>query len=106
MGVAITRRAKGYEGRLHPEEALTREQAIQFYTINNAHLLFLEDQIGSLEEGKQADFIIIDRDLLSCPRGRDPSDPRAGHLSRRQARVSDERLTGQTTDLDRVRLRG
>ena len=37
-------RRKGYEGQLHPEEALTREQAIRFYTINNAHLLFLEDQ--------------------------------------------------------------
>ncbi|MGO9920007.1 MAG: amidohydrolase [Isosphaeraceae bacterium] len=67
MEVAITRRAKGYEGRLHPEEALTRAQAIQFYTKNNAHLLFLEDKIGSLEEGKQADFIVIDRDLLTCP---------------------------------------
>ena len=67
MWVAISRRAKGYEGRLHPEEALTREQAIRFYTINNAHLLFLEDRIGSLEEGKQADFVVIDRDLLTCP---------------------------------------
>ena len=67
MWVAISRRAKGYEGRLHPEEALTREQAIRFYTINNAHLLFLEDRIGSLEEGKQADFVVLDRDLLTCP---------------------------------------
>src|SRR5262249_19444770 len=67
MWVAITRRAKGYEGRLHPQEALTREQAIRFYTINNAHLLFLEDRIGSLEEGKQADFVVINRDLLTCP---------------------------------------
>jgi predicted amidohydrolase YtcJ len=67
MWVAVSRRAKGYEGRLHPEEALTREQAIRFYTINNAHLLFLEDRIGSLEEGKQADFVVINRDLLTCP---------------------------------------
>jgi predicted amidohydrolase YtcJ len=67
MWVAVSRRAKGYEGRLHAEEALTREQAIRFYTINNAHLLFLEDRIGSLEEGKQADFVVIDRDLLTCP---------------------------------------
>jgi predicted amidohydrolase YtcJ len=37
------------------------------YTINNARLLFLEDRIGSLEEGKQADFVVIDRDLLTCP---------------------------------------
>lgn len=67
MWVAISRRARGYEGQLHPEEALTRQQAIQFYTINNAHLLFLEDRIGSLEAGKQADFVVIDRDLLTCP---------------------------------------
>jgi predicted amidohydrolase YtcJ len=67
MWVAVTRRAKGYEGQLHPEEALTRPQAIRFYTINNAHLLFLEDRIGSIEEGKQADFVVIDRDLLTCP---------------------------------------
>jgi predicted amidohydrolase YtcJ len=67
MWVAITRRAKGYEGRLHPEEALSREQAIRFYTSNNAHFLFLEDRIGSLEEGKQADFVVVDRDLLTCP---------------------------------------
>ena len=69
MWVAITRRAKNFEGRLHPEEALTREQAIRFYTINNARLLFLEDRIGSLETGKQADFVVIDRDLLTCPEG-------------------------------------
>jgi predicted amidohydrolase YtcJ len=67
MWVAISRRAKGYEGRLHAEEALTREQAIRFYTINNARLLFLEDRVGSLEAGKQADFVVIDRDLLTCP---------------------------------------
>jgi len=66
MEVAVTRRAKGYLGRLHPEEALSRAQAIRFYTINNAHLLFLEDKIGSLEEGKAADLIVIDRDLLTC----------------------------------------
>jgi predicted amidohydrolase YtcJ len=66
MEVAITRRARGYDGQLHPEEALTRAQAITFYTINNARLLYLEDKIGSLEGGKQADFIVIDRDLLTC----------------------------------------
>jgi predicted amidohydrolase YtcJ len=67
MWIAVSRRAKGFEGRLHPEEALTREQAIRFYTINNARLLFLEDRIGSLEEGKLADLAIVDRDLLTCP---------------------------------------
>jgi predicted amidohydrolase YtcJ len=67
MWVAITRRAKGYQGRLHPEQALSREQAIRFYTINNARLMFREKEIGSLEAGKLADFIVLDRDLLTCP---------------------------------------
>jgi predicted amidohydrolase YtcJ len=64
---AITRKARFFEGRLHPEEALSREQAIRFYTINNARLMFLEDQVGSLEPGKLADIIVLDRDLLTCP---------------------------------------
>jgi predicted amidohydrolase YtcJ len=67
MWVTIARAGKWYEGPLHPEEALTREQAIQFYTRNNAHLLFWEKDLGSLEPGKRADFVIVDRDLLRCP---------------------------------------
>jgi predicted amidohydrolase YtcJ len=67
MATAITRRAKGYEGQLHPEEALSREQAIRFYTANNAYILFLDKEVGSLEAGKQADLIVVDRDLLTCP---------------------------------------
>jgi predicted amidohydrolase YtcJ len=67
MWVTITRRAKGFDRPLHPEEALTREQAIRFYTANNSYLMFLEDQVGTLERGKLADFVIVDRDLLDCP---------------------------------------
>ena len=66
MWITIARNARGYEGRLHPEEALTRQQAIRFYTANNAFVLFLEDQVGTLEPGKFADFIIVDRDILTC----------------------------------------
>jgi predicted amidohydrolase YtcJ len=67
MQTAVTRKARWYDGALHPEEALTREQAIRFYTSNNAFLLFREKQIGSLEPGKLADFIILDRDILTSP---------------------------------------
>jgi predicted amidohydrolase YtcJ len=67
MATAITRRAKWFEGQLHPEEALTRAEAIRFYTRNNAWLLFDEDNVGSLEPGKRADFIVLDRDILTCP---------------------------------------
>jgi predicted amidohydrolase YtcJ len=67
MATAITRKAKWYDGALHPEEALTREQAVRFYTINNAWLMFCDDRLGSLEPGKLADFIVLDTDLLTCP---------------------------------------
>jgi hypothetical protein len=67
MWVAITRQARWYEGALHPEEALTREQAIRFYTANNAYLMFTDHLVGSLEAGKLADFIVLDKDLLTCP---------------------------------------
>lgn len=67
MWTTITRQARWYEGKMHPEEALTREQAIRFYTMNNAYILFLDKEVGSLEVGKQADLIVLDRDLLTCP---------------------------------------
>ena len=67
MATAISRRAKQTAGPLHLEEALTREQAIRFYTINNARLLNCDDQLGSLEPGKLADLIVLDTDLLTCP---------------------------------------
>jgi predicted amidohydrolase YtcJ len=67
MWTTLSRRAKWYDGQLHPEEAITRRQAIEFYTRNNAYLLFWEQEIGSLEPGKRADFVVLDRDLLTCP---------------------------------------
>jgi predicted amidohydrolase YtcJ len=67
MATTISRRAKWHEGVLHPEEALTREQAIRFYTINNARIMFSDDKVGSLEPGKLADLVVLDRDLLACP---------------------------------------
>jgi predicted amidohydrolase YtcJ len=67
MWIAITRKAKHLDAPMHPEEALTREQAVRFYTINNAKILFLDETTGSLENGKAADMILLDRDVLTCP---------------------------------------
>jgi predicted amidohydrolase YtcJ len=67
MATAITRRAKFLEQPLHPEEALTREQAIRFYTIQSARVLGRDDDLGSLEAGKLADLIVLDTDLMTCP---------------------------------------
>jgi predicted amidohydrolase YtcJ len=67
MATTITRQAKWFDKPLHPAEALSRPQAIRFYTANNAHLLFREKEIGTLEPGKFADFIVLDNDILACP---------------------------------------
>ncbi len=67
MWIAMARTPRFFDGqRLFPEEALTRREALQMYTTNNAYLLFREEDIGSLEAGKFADFIIVDRDVLEC----------------------------------------
>lgn len=64
--IAVTRQTER-GSVLNPGERLTREQAIRLYTINNARLNSEEDRKGSLEPGKYADLIIIDRDILKCP---------------------------------------
>jgi predicted amidohydrolase YtcJ len=45
-----------------PSELLSFEQALQAYTRGAAYAGFAEDKIGSLEPGKWADFVIVDRD--------------------------------------------
>jgi predicted amidohydrolase YtcJ len=50
-----------------PSEAVTREQALKMYTINNAFASFEESLKGSIEPGKLADMAIITDDILTCP---------------------------------------
>lgn len=52
---------------LGEDQKVTREEAIRMYTINGAYLTFEQDIKGSLETGKLADMIILDRDILTCP---------------------------------------
>jgi predicted amidohydrolase YtcJ len=66
MWITLTRSPQSYEGTINSSEALSREQALRLYTSNNAYLLFMEDDVGSLEPGKYADMIVIDRDILTC----------------------------------------
>lgn len=66
MWITLTRSARFYDGAVNSAEALTREQALRLYTTNSAYLLFMEENVGSLEPGKYADMIVIDRDILTC----------------------------------------
>ena len=49
------------------EELLTREQALTALTINVAKQMFLENERGSIKAGKYADFLLVNKDVLSCP---------------------------------------
>jgi predicted amidohydrolase YtcJ len=50
-----------------PSEAVTREQALKIYTINNAFASFEEKIKGSIEPGKLADMAVLTDDILTCP---------------------------------------
>ncbi len=55
------------EGGWFPEERITIEEAIRYYTLNNAYATFEENIKGSIKEGKLADLVVLDRDILSVP---------------------------------------
>jgi predicted amidohydrolase YtcJ len=67
MWITLTRQPRWDSRPLHPEQRISRQQALRLYTINNAYLTFEENQKGSLEKGKLADFIVVDRNILTCP---------------------------------------
>ena len=54
------------------ENALTREQALRSITIWVAKGCFLESRKGSIEVGKDADFVILDRDLMTVEEDKIP----------------------------------
>jgi predicted amidohydrolase YtcJ len=63
---AVTR--KGPSGRVHgAEEAISRPLAIRMYTANTAYLSWEEKVKGTLEPGRLADMIVLDRDPLTVP---------------------------------------
>lgn len=51
---------------INPEQKITRQEALKTHTIWPAHLQFAEKERGSIEVGKLADMVVIDRDYLTC----------------------------------------
>jgi hypothetical protein len=63
---SVTRKTRD-AGVLGRNEAITREEAIRMYTMGGAYQVFREHELGSLEVGKLADLIVLDRDILRGP---------------------------------------
>ncbi len=62
----VTRKRADNGMSFFPEQAMSRNEALKSYTIWNAYAAFEEDLKGSIEVGKLADFVILNKDLLSC----------------------------------------
>jgi hypothetical protein len=52
---------------IHPEQKISRAEALKTHTIWPAYVQFAEAERGSIEPGKLADLSVIDRDYLTCP---------------------------------------
>lgn len=55
------------EGGFNPENALTREEALKGMTLWAAKAAFEENEKGSLEPGKYADFVVMEKDIMEIP---------------------------------------
>ncbi len=68
MEIALTGQLQSEHSKIWwPEELITREQALTALTINVARQMFIEDERGSIREGKYADFLLVNKDVLTCP---------------------------------------
>ncbi len=66
---AVTRKERlGEEGEgWFPDQKLTMEEAIKYYTLGSAYAQFMEDRKGMIKKGYLADIVITDKDLLVIP---------------------------------------
>jgi hypothetical protein len=58
------------KGGWHPEQSVSREEALRMFTIDGAYAAFRENELGSLKVGKLADLTVLPKNLLTC----DPHD--------------------------------
>jgi predicted amidohydrolase YtcJ len=75
LEMAVTRRdyaggADLYQRPPMPAECLSLEQALSAYTLNGARQLGIGAEVGSIESGKKADFVVVSGDLFSVPASR------------------------------------
>jgi len=55
------------EGGFEPRQKVSRQEALRAYTLNAAYAAFEERIKGSITPGKLADFVVLDRDIMTIP---------------------------------------
>ena len=55
------------DGGWYPDQVMTRDEALKSMTIWPAYAAFQEKELGSLTAGKYADFVVLDRDIMTVP---------------------------------------
>jgi len=63
---SVTRRRENPSMEFIPEQRMTRKEALYSYTMAPAFAAFEEDVKGSIEIGKYADFVVLDKNILTC----------------------------------------
>lgn len=64
---AVTRKDFSLNDTWNEQEKITLAQALQAYTKGSAYSVFREDELGTLESGKLADLIVLDRNIFETP---------------------------------------
>jgi predicted amidohydrolase YtcJ len=65
LGFAVTGKMVG--GTVVNTQTISREDALIAHTRSNAYFVFQEDNLGSIQPGKLADLVVLDRDYLTIP---------------------------------------
>ncbi len=85
---AVTRQRPGFpkDNIMVERQRMSLEDALKAYTINGAYQLRLEDQIGSIEVGKKADLVFLEKDLFKV-------DPYSIHSTKVKQTMMDGKVT-------------
>lgn len=81
---AMTRKGNGFPDGFNTEYSIDLVNCLNAYTINNAYASFEEKEKGSIETGKHADFIILDRDIFN-----------SAHIEIKETKVLETYLNGK-----------
>ena len=94
---AVTRKSlKGESGEgWHPEQVVSREDALKMFTIWPAYAAFEENDKGSIEVGKLADFTVLSQDIMKIP------EPDILKTRAEMTVIGGEVVSGATTSLNR-----